>query len=64
MTTSARQGHPYLFHSRKAIALEPGVSPKVLFIDSSEPWLWETQRVDAKHLVPQPMRYLHGETPK
>jgi len=56
----AHQGHPYLFDGRKVIALETSQTPKVLFI-TTDVYSWETKLVDARYLIPQPSRYLHGQ---
>lgn len=59
----ARQGHRYTFHGEPVIALQSGVTVKVLHFDDQKPWIGWTEYAPAVLLVPQPMKYHGGQIP-
>lgn len=60
----AKQGHRYLLDGEPVLALESGPRVKVLHFNEERPWVGFIEVVPAVHLVPQPLRYLHGQLPK
>jgi hypothetical protein len=60
---TAQQGHRYNLHGQPVIALQSGVTVKVLHFDDQKPWIGWTEHVPAVLLVPQPMKYFSGQTP-
>jgi len=61
---NATQGHRYKLDGRDVIALESSPTPRIAYIDPVWNWLGERSVCDAADLVPQPMRYFHGDTPR
>lgn len=59
----ARQGHAYLHHGVKVIAMASGERVLVRAIDPGTPWLGPAYQVLASELERLPMAYFHGETP-
>jgi hypothetical protein len=60
----ARQGHRYLFRGYDAIALETGTKVKILLFNAEKPWHDYIVTAKAEELIPQPMVYYQGQTPK
>jgi len=60
----ARQGHRYTYHQKNVLALESGQRVKVLFFDPEQPWVSKISKVFCNELIPQPMKYFHGEIPQ
>lgn len=60
----ARQGHRYTYHQKNVLALATGPVVRVLEFSLTDPWLSNTFTVSAEKLVPQPMKYFHGEIPR
>lgn len=60
----AQQGHRYTYQGKDVIALNNGRIVKVLHFDPAKPWVGHTQTVPALLLLPQPMKYFHGEIPR
>lgn len=58
--THAKQGRPYLLDQDKVIALESGITVKVLHFNAECPWAMNIKRVSAKLLTPLPSKYLRG----
>lgn len=61
---TAQQGHRYTLQGKHVLALQNGSVVKVLHFDEQRPWIGHTEVVPALLLVPQPMRYFHGQIPK
>lgn len=59
----AQQGHLYLLNGQKVLALESGPFVRVVRINQDHPWLGDIESVYAVDLVPQPMKYFHGQIP-
>lgn len=59
----ATQGHAYLHHGVKVIAMESGDRVWVRAVEPCSPWLGPAYLVQACELERQPMVYFHGETP-
>lgn len=63
-THSAQQGHRYSLGNRDVIAMQSGVVVEVRELNKAEAYpLGKSITVKASWLVPQPMRYFHGEVP-
>lgn len=60
----AKQGHRYTYHQKNVLALATGPVVRVLEFSLTDPWLSNTFTVSAEKLVPQPMKYFHGEIPR
>lgn len=60
----AQQGHRYTYHQKHVLAMESGWFVRVLVFDPERPWVSYTTHARANKLVPQPMKYFHGEIPK
>jgi len=61
----ARQGHRYRWYGWDVLALQSGEGMvRVADLVPDWPWLGEVRRVPAAELIPQPMRYFHGEIPQ
>lgn len=60
----ARQGHRYTLEGNDVLALSNGPVVKVLHFDPERPWIGHTEVVPASLLIPQPMTYFRGQTPK
>ena len=60
---TARQGHRYHLNGKNVLALESGLKVKVLYFDPAEPWNHKVSKAFATQLIPQPMRYYHGQIP-
>lgn len=58
--THAKQGRPYLLDQDKVIALESGITVKVLHFNAECPWAMNIKRVAADLLTPLPSKYLRG----
>ena len=63
-TKRAQQGHRYHLHGKNVLALESGQRVKVLFFDPEQPWVSKISKVFCNELIPQPMKYFHGEIPQ
>lgn len=61
---TARQGHRYTLHKKNVLALATGPVVRVLEFSPTDPWLSNIFTVSAEKLIPQPMRYFHGQIPK
>lgn len=61
---TARQGHRYTYHQKNVLALATGPMVRVLEFSLTDPWLSNIFTVSAEKLVPQPMKYFHGEIPQ
>lgn len=60
----AKQGHRYTYHQKNVLALATGPVVRVLEFSLTDPWLSNIFTVSAEKLVPQPMKYFHGEIPR
>jgi len=61
----AKQGHTYLLSGIKVLAIESGEVVRVCEIDDTKQWpLLDAITANASDLVPLPMTYFHGDTPK
>jgi hypothetical protein len=60
----AQQGHRYQLNGKPVLALESGLRVKVLFFDPANPLVGKLAKAFCSELVPQPMKYFHGEVPK
>lgn len=61
----AKQVHTYLLSGVKVLAIESGSVVKVCEIDDTKQWpLLDAITANASDLVPLPMTYFHGYTPK
>lgn len=60
----AQQGHRYTLHGKHVLALQNGSMVKVLHFDEQRPWIGDTEIVPSILLIPQPMKYFHGEIPR
>ena len=60
-----QQGHKYLLSGSLVLALDSGVTVRVMHYRPGEPWhsLVESN-ISASQLLTQPMKYFHGEIPK
>ena len=65
INVTAQQGHIYLFHQAKVMAMKSGAVtvPVRRFVDDGS-GLGKAIQVPVDHLKPLPMRYFHGEVPK
>ena len=63
-TKRAQQGHRYHLNGKNVLALESGQRVRVLYFDSKQPWISKISKVFCNELIPQPMKYFHGETPQ
>lgn len=61
---TARQGHRYTCNGKDVLALATGPVVRVLEFSLTDPWLSNIFTVSAEKLVPQPMKYFHGEIPR
>jgi hypothetical protein len=60
----AQQGHRYHLNGKNVLALESGLRVRVLYFDHEQPWFSKIAKVFCNELIPQPMKYFHGEIPK
>lgn len=60
----AQQGHRYHLNGKNVLALESGLRVRVLFFDPDQPWLGKIVKAFCSELIPQPMKYFHGEIPR
>ena len=63
-TQRAQQGHRYHLNGKNVLALESGLRVRVLFFDPENPWFNKIVKAFSSELIPQPMKYFHGEIPK
>jgi hypothetical protein len=59
-----KQGHRYSLGGSSVIALDSGPQARVMHFRPGEPWHGLVEVVSADQLVPEPMKYFHGEVPK
>jgi hypothetical protein len=62
--TNIKQGHRYNLGGSSVIALNSGPQARVMHFRPGEPWHGLVEVANADQLVPEPMKYFHGEVPK